>query len=132
MLAGTLARHGLAYSHLPELGGFRKPLPDTTNLAWREEAFRGYADHMGSEEFRKGMDALRSLAADESVAVMCAESDWRRCHRALLADALLARGAEVIHIVDEGTERHVLTPSARVEGARVTYPARGGVQTRLT
>lgn len=90
-LAAFLATHGIAYEHLPQLGGRRKPLPDSPNGGWRHPSFRAYADHMGSIEFRHGLDALIAFAQKFFAAVMCAESQWWQCHRQLVADALVAR-----------------------------------------
>jgi uncharacterized protein (DUF488 family) len=129
-LAGSLEAAGIHYAYLgEELGGRREPLPDSVNRAWDEEAFRGYADHMASEEFAAGIERLEELGAEHRVAVMCAEGDWRHCHRRLLADALLARGHAVTHISPDGSlDPHELTASAVVDDDVVTYPE---VQTSL-
>jgi uncharacterized protein (DUF488 family) len=123
-LARTLARAGIAYVHLPALGGLRRARKGSEeNAAWRNASFRGYADHMQTPEFEEGLCQLRALARDGPVAVMCAEAVPWRCHRSLLADALLARGVVVQHVVGRGRTRpHRLTPFARLEGRRVTYP----------
>ena len=130
-LAGSLEAAGIHYLYLGEqLGGRREPLPDSPNGAWDEEAFRGYADHMASDAFAAGLGRLEELAAERRVAVMCAEGDWRHCHRRLLADALAARGHIVLHLApDGGVSDHELTDSA-VVGADgiITYPE---VQTSL-
>ncbi len=124
-LARSLARAGIRYVHLPRLGGLRRARKGSDdNAAWRNASFRGYADHMQTPEFEEGLCELRALARDGPVAVMCAEAVPWRCHRSLLADALLARGVVVEHIVGRGRTRpHRLTPFARIEGRRVTYPA---------
>lgn len=127
-LAVELAPSGIAYAHLPELGGHRDPVAGSPNDGWPEPAFNGYADHLGSEEFARGLARLRELSAARPTAVMCAEGDWRRCHRQLLADVLVAReGAEVVHIAaDGGVEPHVVTAFAVLDGAGAappTYPA---------
>lgn len=124
-LARTLARAGIAYAHLPHLGGLRHARKGSLdNAAWRNASFRGYADHMQTPEFEEGLCQLRALAKEGPVAVMCAEAVPWRCHRSLLADALLARGVVVEHVVGKGRTRpHRLTPFARLEGRRVTYPA---------
>src|SRR5215212_6404131 len=97
-----------AYRHEEALGGRRSPAPDSANGGWRVRQFRGYADHMASAEFREALDRL--IAEPRRTAVMCAEAQWWRCHRRLLSDALVARGAEVIHIDSRGrTEAHRLT-----------------------
>jgi uncharacterized protein (DUF488 family) len=122
-LASMLGDAGIAYLHLPELGGRRAPLPDSPNGGWRVGQFRGYADHMASEEFASGMERLLELAGKRRTTVMCAEAPWWRCHRRLLSDALLARGVEVHHIdARGGLEPHPLTDFALVEGEQVTYP----------
>ncbi|HEX9307988.1 MAG TPA: DUF488 domain-containing protein [Anaeromyxobacter sp.] len=123
-LARSLARAGIGYVHLPRLGGLRHARKGSEeNAGWRNASFRGYADHMQTPEFEEGLCQLRALARDGPVAVMCAEAVPWRCHRALLADALLARGVVVEHITGRGRTRpHRLTPFARLEGRRVTYP----------
>jgi uncharacterized protein (DUF488 family) len=124
-LAESLPRAGIAYRHFPGLGGPRKPRPDSTNNAWRNAGFRGYADYMQSPPFAQALDDLLRWAA-RPTAIMCAEAVWWQCHRQLIADALVARGVEVRHIVSAAApEPHRLTEFARVDGARVTYP--GGV-----
>jgi uncharacterized protein (DUF488 family) len=123
-LAAFLPAHRIAYEHFPALGGLRKPRPGSTNAAWRVEGFRGYADHMQTPEFASGLEALLAFGRDIRVAVMCAEAKWWQCHRQLIADALVARGVEVRHILSRGdAPPHELTPFARVEGTSVLYPA---------
>lgn len=120
------ARH-LRYVHLPELGGLRHAKRDSPNTAWRNASFRGYADYMLTGEFEAGLAKLRALAADHTVAIMCAEAVPWRCHRSLIADALTARGADVEHITSaHRASPHRVTSFAQIDGARVTYPARGG------
>lgn len=122
-LERSLAEHGIAYRHLPELGGRRRPRPDSPNQGWRNASFRGYADHMQTVEFRTGLAVLLELAAHHRVAIMCAEAVPWRCHRSLIADALLVRGAGAAHIVDAGQPApHQLTRFACVEDDRLTYP----------
>jgi len=123
-LSRTLPRRGIRYRHLPTLGGLRKPRADSENTAWRNAGFRGFADYMGTPEFEDGLRDLRGLARGAGpVAVMCAEAVPWRCHRSLVADALLARGDRVVHIMQAGQGRpHTLTPWASVRGRRVTYP----------
>lgn len=116
-----LPARGIAYAHIPELGGLRRPRRDSVNTAWRNESFRGYADHMQTPAFEAGLERL--LALPRPLAVMCAEAVPWRCHRSLIADALLVRGIPVEEILGPGAHRpHELTPFARVQGARVTYP----------
>ncbi len=123
-LAASLAAAGIRYVHLPRLGGLRHARRDSPNGAWRNASFRGYADHMLTPEFQEGLVQLRGLAQEGPVAVMCAEAVPWRCHRTLLADALLAHGVLVQHIVGHGrVEPHRLTPFARVDGRKVLYPA---------
>lgn len=121
-LAATLNQNQIEYKHEPRLGGRRKPRPDSHNSAWRNEQFRGYADHMETEEFKNGVRELLELASSKRVAVMCAEAVWWRCHRSLIADYLKAEGHEVIHILDEKkTEEHPFTSAARVIDGRLSY-----------
>lgn len=126
-LARALQDHGIHYLHLPELGGFRTPRPDSPNGAWRNESFRGYADYMGTDAFHVALDRLIALAGEAPSAVMCAEAVPWRCHRSLIADALTVRGIDVSHIMSPTSNRpHALTPFAHVEGERITYPPGAG------
>jgi uncharacterized protein (DUF488 family) len=122
-LARSLGNAGIRYEHFPELGGLRKAKKDSRNTAWRNASFRGYADYMETEEFRKGVDRLAGLAGKVGpAAIMCAEALWWRCHRALISDFLKARGVEVIHIVDATkTEPHPFTSAARIVDGSLTY-----------
>jgi uncharacterized protein (DUF488 family) len=125
-LSRALAEAGIGYAHLPHLGGLRKPRPDSVNGGWRNAGFKGFADHMGTPEFEEGLCELRALARAGPVALLCAEAVPWRCHRSLVADALLARGVRVEHVIGRGrTQPHRLTPFARVEGRSVTYPPPG-------
>ena len=121
VLAETLGSGGIDYEHMEALGGRRSPAPDSPNTGWRNEQFRGYADHMASEEFQS---ALATLEAERRrCAVMCAEVQWVNCHRRLIADALVAHGRRVLHIDGRGaTSPHELTDFAVVSGGRVSYP----------
>jgi uncharacterized protein (DUF488 family) len=122
-LAEELPRRGLDYVHMKELGGRRRPLPDSPNGGWRNAGFRGYADYMRSEEFGQALAALERLAAERRTAVMCAEGLWWRCHRRLVADALTARGHGVLHIRPDGSlDEHELTSFAEVKDGNVLYP----------
>jgi uncharacterized protein (DUF488 family) len=122
-LAASAAAAGIAYVHLPRLGGLRRAGKDSPNAGWRNASFRGYADHMGTPDFEEGLRELRELAKAGPVAIVCAEAVPWRCHRSLVADALLARGVVVEHVTAPGRSRpHRLTPFARVDGRRVTYP----------
>ncbi len=122
-LPKALTAAGIQYTHMPGLGGLRKPRKNSTNTAWRNESFRGYADYMQTEEFERNLQQLLRLAEKEATAVMCAESVPWRCHRSLIADAVTARGGVVEHIMT-ATRRdvHKLIKFARVEGGRVSYP----------
>jgi len=122
-LPQALETSSLAYVHLPGLGGWRSPRADSPNLGWRSPAFQGYADYMLTPEFEAHLEALIKLAGGERVALMCAEALPWRCHRSLIADALLVRGIPVEHIMGRGSSQpHRLNPMARVEGWRLTYP----------
>jgi len=122
-LEAWAASGGVAYRHFPGLGGLRRPRPDSVNGGWRHESFRGYADHMQSPIFREAVAELLLFASRHVVAAMCAEAKWWQCHRQLLADALVARGAEVRHIMSvKAAEPHEVTPFARIDGEIVTYP----------
>jgi uncharacterized protein (DUF488 family) len=123
-LAPALGAAGVGYAQIAELGGLRKGRPDSQNLAWRNASFRAYADHMQTEAFERGLEELHALARPGPVAVMCAEAVPWRCHRSLLADALIARGAQVFQLLAPGkASPHRVTPFAHIEGATVTYPA---------
>jgi uncharacterized protein (DUF488 family) len=121
-LARSLAEAAIVYRHFPELGGLRKPRKDSTNTAWRVEGFRGYADYMETPAFEHALDGLMRFATVPT-AVMCAEAVWWRCHRQLIADALVARGISVRHITSAAAPAaHEMTDFARVTGGRVRYP----------
>ena len=120
-LERSLPQHGISYLHMPDLGGLRKPRADSTNTGWRNVGFRGYADYMQTDEFWNAIDRLRALPPQ--VAVMCAEAVPWRCHRSLISDALRVRGEEVRHITSlSEPARHQMTPFARVQDGRITYP----------
>ncbi len=126
-LERSLPQHRIAYLHMPGLGGLRKPKPDSINLGWRNVSFRAYADYMQTEEFWKSVDHLVALADNQQVAILCAEAVPWRCHRSLIADALVARGVDVRHITGKGAPAaHALTEFAEVVSdgrvTRLTYP----------
>jgi uncharacterized protein (DUF488 family) len=122
-LAQSLPAVGIDYVHLKELGGFRKPRPDSPNGAWRNQSFRGYADYMQTPEFEATLDRLIKLASERRTAVMCSEAVPWRCHRSLIADALTVRGIPVEHVMSErAANPHRLTRFAHVDGERITYP----------
>jgi uncharacterized protein (DUF488 family) len=132
-LSESLRTEGIEYIHAPELGGRRRADPDSKYLFWRNESFRAYADYMSTPEFNAALDGLAMLAGDKNVAVMCAEAVPWRCHRQLIADALVARGHEVRHILSE-TRRdvHELNPGAVVlPDQRVIYPGPRPTQATL-
>jgi uncharacterized protein (DUF488 family) len=127
-LAASLSSRGIEYRHEPDLGGRRSPRPGSPNHAWRAAAFRGYADHMATPEFESAIQRVAE-SCSQHPAVMCAEAVPWRCHRQLIADALVARGIEVHHILGRGqTMPHALHPQARVTAeGRIVYdlPAAG-------
>ncbi len=123
-LSESLARAGIQYAHLPELGGRRRARANSPNTAWRNAGFRGYADYMMTEEFRSGIARLGALANERRTAIMCAEVLWWQCHRSLISDYLKAAGHEVIHILALGkTELHPFTSAARIVDGKLSYAA---------
>jgi len=126
-LPGTLAQAGIEYRHMAGLGGLRHARPDSPNRGWRNASFRGYADYMQTKEFEENLSALIVLAKEERIVLMCAEAVPWRCHRSLVADALLVRGIRVLDIVSKDSRReHVLTPFAKVNDEMITYPPAAG------
>lgn len=126
-LAATLADAGIEYRYMRGLGGLRHPRKDSLNGGWRNLSFRGYADYMQTDEFAANVNAVIELARDKRCVLMCAEAVPWRCHRSLVADALLVRGVHVDDIIDARQRRpHKLTPFARVDGLRITYPPEDG------
>ena len=123
-LPRSLKKAGLGYVHTPGLGGLRHSKHDSLNLGWRNASFRGYADYMQTPEFERSLDELIRLANQERIVLMCAEAVPWRCHRSLIADALLVRGIRTEDIMS-ATHRqvHTLTPFAKVRGTAITYPA---------
>jgi uncharacterized protein (DUF488 family) len=122
-LAGALEKAGIDYVPLPALGGLRRPNKDSSNGGWRNTSFRGYADYMQSGDFTEGIERLIALGCDKPTAIMCAEAVPWRCHRSLVADALLVRNVPVTEILSPTSARpHKLTPFARVRGTTITYP----------
>ncbi|MGH9758831.1 MAG: DUF488 family protein, N3 subclade [Candidatus Acidiferrales bacterium] len=122
-LGPALRSEGLAYTHLKKLGGLRHAKADSINTAWRNKSFRGFADYMQTREFAAGLEQAMKLAHSKTCALMCAEAVPWRCHRSLVADALLARGYTVRDILSASrAQPHKLTPFARVRGMQVTYP----------
>lgn len=129
LLPDSLAEAGIAYHQMPGLGGLRRPLKESPNSGWRNTSFRGYADYMQTPEFNANVEEVVALAGSTRCALMCAESVPWRCHRSMVADALLVRGIEVEHIINPGKRRPAaLTPFARVEGTRILYPPEDSAQ----
>ena len=124
----SLPAEGIEYGHVPELGGFRRPQRDSTNTGWQTRGFQGYADYMQTAEFEHALDRLEAAGRASRTAIMCAEALWWRCHRRLIADALLVRGWTVRHIGPSGTLMdHRLPPFAVANGTRLSYPPAQGV-----
>jgi len=134
-LAGDLRGCGISYSHLEDLGGRRDPASagGEDNIAWRNPFLRSYADYAQTKPFRDALDALCRAAEKESCAIMCAEADWRQCHRQIVSDYLLARDFDVQHILADGAvEPAQINPSAVVtEDGTLRYPLPGQQQLRL-
>ena len=131
-LAAALAQAHIEYMHEPDLGGRRAARPDSPHVAWRVDAFRGYADHMETPEFQAALERLIALARERRTVILCAEAVPWRCHRRLISDALVAREVEVRHILGPGrADPHEIDANARVEneGRRLVYsgpaPAQG-------
>jgi uncharacterized protein (DUF488 family) len=123
-LPRALKKARLGYVHLPGLGGLRHAKRDSLNVGWRNASFRGYADYMQTPEFEQSLEELIRLARKERIAIMCAEAVPWRCHRSLIADALLVRGIGAEDIMSPTRRQvHILTPFAKVRGTMVTYPA---------
>jgi uncharacterized protein (DUF488 family) len=123
-LPTSLLSAGIGYMHISGLGGLRHTKVDSPNKGWRNSSFRGYADYMQTPDFEESLNKLIELVKKEQVVVMCAESLPWRCHRSLIADALLVRGFKVEHIMNNGKSlKHTLTPWIKVEGTKITYPS---------
>lgn len=119
----VLPESGIDYRHFRDLGGLRHTTRDSPNTGWRNKSFRGYADYMQTDAFLRGLAELMALARARTTAIMCAEAVPWRCHRSLIADALLVRGFQVMDIFSlKSLKPHRLTAFARVEGHTVTYP----------
>jgi len=126
-LRESLAGAGIGYRAVPALGGLRHARKDSPNTGWRNKSFRGYADYMQTGAFQDGLRDLIETGGQARVAIMCAEAVPWRCHRSLVADALNARGIQVVEILSESAHRmHKLTPFAHVEGNQVSYPPEQG------
>jgi uncharacterized protein (DUF488 family) len=121
-LRAELAHASIEYLHFPELGGRRRAKPDSTNFAWRNEMFRGYADYMETTDFNEGIARLMEVAGEHRTAIMCAEAVWWRCHRSLISDYLKAKGIEVTHIMGVGkSQPHPFTAAARIVNGQLSY-----------
>ncbi len=132
-LQRAVNKAGLRYLHLAGLGGLRHTTRDSPNAGWQNASFRGFADYMQTREFDDALVELIRLAKEEQICLMCAEAVPWRCHRSLIADALLVRGIRTEHIMTETRRQpHVLTSFARVEGTRLTYPASESVTEPLS
>lgn len=121
-LRSSLPEVGIDYVPFPELGGRRRPRPDSHNTVWRNESFRGYADYMETEAFRAGIERLLELARRKRTVILCAEAVWWRCHRALIADYLKAAGVCARHIINaKKSEIHPYTSAARLRAGSLSY-----------
>ena len=121
-LAAGLKRHHISYKHMKGLGGLRHPLKDSVNTYWYNASFRGFADYMQTSEFKKNLKELIGLARKKQTVIMCAEAVPWRCHRSLIADALIVRGINVKHIFSQTNSKpHELTRSAKVKRLNITY-----------
>ena len=124
-LPSSLGQAGIGYRHMPGLGGLRHARRDSMNTGWRNASFRGFADYMQTPEFHENLEKLIEIASEAPTAIMCAEAVPWRCHRSLIADALVARGIGVQEILSANkAQPHALTPFAKVEASQVTYPGR--------
>jgi uncharacterized protein (DUF488 family) len=132
-MAQALPAMDIDYLPMPELGGRRRPRPDSSNTAWRSDAFRGYADYMQTQAYVAARDRLMDVAAARRTAVLCAEAVWWRCHRALISDDLKAHGWQVIHLSALGrSEEHPFTSAAHIDDTgRLDYAAASALQSEL-
>lgn len=122
-LPASLKAAGISYRHLPGLGGLRHTSAASVNTGWRNASFRGFADYMQTTKFERALEVLIKLAGRRQVALMCAEAVPWRCHRSLIADALLVREISTGHIMNlTRRQPHVLTPFAKIQGRQITYP----------
>ena len=120
----SLEKARILYQALPRLGGLRKPRKDSRNLGWQNTSFRGFADYMETPAFEEGLMELLNLASEKRTTILCAEAVPWRCHRSLIADALLSRGTKALHILTaQKADEHRLTSFGRIENGRVVYPA---------
>lgn len=123
-LPSALKEAGVDYVHVKGLGGLRRARANSPNMAWRNASFRGYADYMQTDDFKRSLREVVELASQKTMALMCAEAVPWRCHRYLIADALVAQRIRVEHILaTTSTKAHQLNPLARVEDGAITYPS---------
>lgn len=126
-LRDALVAAGIRYEHLVALGGRRPVRPDSHNDAWRNASFRGYADYMGTQPFRTGVDRLLEISRAGRTAIMCSEAVWWRCHRSMIADYLKAQGVQVFHILSaNAVQEHPYTTAARLVNGHLSYESIGG------
>lgn len=123
----SLLKNGIQYHHIKELGGRRKPNPQSRNTSWRNDAFRGFADYMETDTFQQGIAQLQTLAKQTRTAYMCSEAVWWRCHRSLISDYLKSTGWSVMHIMaTEKAEEHPYTSAAKIVGGKLSYRSEDG------
>lgn len=126
VLATALKQQDIGYIHMKDLGGLRPKAKESINLAWHNQSFRNYADYMQTSQFGQALQELISFSSSRTAAIMCAEAVPWRCHRSLIADALIVRGIEVREIISEAEPRlHKMTSFAVVGGTNVSYPLTG-------
>jgi uncharacterized protein (DUF488 family) len=130
-LSAFLSANDVAYVHSPELGGRRRLRPDATPSAWRNPSFAAYADYMMTPQFAGAIDQLLGRAAEQRTTIMCSEAVPWRCHRSMISDAVVARGHEVLHILETSVSSHVLTSFAVIQGCDVRYPPEAEEQPEL-
>jgi uncharacterized protein (DUF488 family) len=129
-LADALLSEQIDYLHFKDLGGRRKPVIGSVNTAWRNDAFRGYADYMRTDVFQNAIDDLKAIASNRPTAYMCSEAVWWSCHRSLISDQLKSEGWEVMHIMDKGkASEHPYTKPARIVDGRLSYREPGLFET---
>ena len=121
-LAVSLPAAGIEYVPYKKLGGRRKARPDSPHTVWRNDAFRGYADYMDTDDFKKGINELLQLVAKTRSAIMCSEAVWWRCHRSMISDHLKSIGVTVTHIMAPGkAEKHPYTAAAKIVSGKLVY-----------
>lgn len=124
ILRQSLKNRRIGYRYFKELGGLRRPLKDSLNTGWINASFRGYADYMQTDTFEKGLEKLEKIAQKKRCVLLCAEAAFWRCHRSLVADALLARKWKVFHIQSKkNAKRHKRTPFLKIKKGKLFYLA---------